>query len=153
MDDLRAEIESLDSDLKIQYVFARSKTTSNNKAVDEAGFSQSTFYGWEQEERDYLNSLAMRLKTEVGLRVMLVLQDFAEDAARDLGKLMKSRNENIRLKSDIEILDRTQGKPTQSVEQKTEQSGEIKVKVEYVNTPYQASELSSGASGDTSEAK
>ena len=131
MADLRAEIESLDSDLKIQYVFARSKTASNNKAVEDAGFSGSTFYGWEQEERDYLNSLAMRLKTEVGLRVALVLQDFAEDAARDLGKLMKSRNENIRLKSDIEILDRTSGKPTQKIDQKTDNSGTIKV--EYVN--------------------
>lgn len=129
MADLRAEIESLDSDLKIQYVFARSKTTSNNKAVEDAGFSGSTFYGWEQEERDYLNSLAMRLKTEVGLRVALVLQDFAEDAARDLGKLMKSRNENIRLKSDIEILDRTSGKPTQKVDAKTEVNGEIIISI------------------------
>lgn len=124
---LREEIESLDSDLKIQYVFARSKTTSNNKAVDDAGFSQSTFYGWDQEERDYLNSLATRLKTEVGLRVALVLQDFAEDAAKDLGKLMKSRNENIRLKSDIEILDRTAGKPTQKIDQKTEHTGSIEI--------------------------
>ncbi len=127
MQDLRTEIESLDSDLKIQYVFARSKTTSNNKAVSDAGFSESTFYGWSQDERDYLNSLAMRLKTEVGLRVMLVLQEFAEDAARDLGELMKSRNENIRFKSDVEILDRTQGKPTQRVDQKTEHSGEIDI--------------------------
>ena len=82
MDNLREEIESLDSDLKIQYVFARSKTASNNKAVEDAGFSQSTFYGWPQEVRDYLNSLATRLKTEVGLRVALVLQGFAEEAAR-----------------------------------------------------------------------
>ena len=127
MADLRAEIESLDSDLKIQYVFARSKTTSNNKAVEDAGFSGSTFYGWDQDERDYLNKLAMRLKTEVGLRVALVLQEFAEDAARDLGKLMKSRNENIRLKSDIEILDRTAGKPIQKIDQKTEHSGTVDV--------------------------
>ena len=131
MDNLRAEIENLDSDLKIQYVFARSKTTSNNKAVDDAGFSQSTFYGWTQEERDHLNSLATRLKTEVGLRVALVLQDFAEDAANDLGKLMKSRNENIRLKSDIEILDRTAGKPTQKIDQRTEHSGKVEIVVDW----------------------
>lgn len=129
--DLRTEIESLDSDLKIQYVFARSKTTSNNKAVDDAGFSQSTFYGWPQEERDYLNSLAVRLKTEIGLRAMLILQDFAEDAAKDLGLLMKSRNENIRLKSDIEILDRTAGKPTVNIDQKTEHSGKVELIVEW----------------------
>ena len=131
MGNLREEIESLDSDLKIQYVFARCKTTSNNKAVEDAGFSQSTFYGWEQEERDYLNSLAVRLKTEAGLRAMLILQEFAEEAAKGMGKLMRSRNENIQLKANQDILDRTGGKATQRVEQKTEQSG--KITVEYVN--------------------
>jgi hypothetical protein len=133
MGNLRAEIENLDSDLKIQYVFARCKTTSNNKAVEEAGFSQSTFYGWDQEERDYLNSLAMRLKTEAGLRAMLILQEYAEDAARGMGKLMKSRNENIQLKANQDILDRTGGKPTQRVDQKTEHDGEVNINVRYVD--------------------
>ena len=128
---LREEIEGLDSDLKLQYVFARCKTTSNNKAVDEAGFSQSTFYGWAQEERDYLNSLAMRLKTEAGLRAMLILQEYAEDAAKGMGELMKSRNENIRLKTNIDILDRTGGKPTQRVDQRTEVSGKVELVVDW----------------------
>jgi len=130
MGDLRAEIESLDNSLKIQYVFARCKATSNNKAVDEAGFSPSTFYGWSQEERDYLNSLAMRLKTEAGLRAMLILQEYAEDAAKGLGAGLKSRNENIKHKAQVEILDRTAGKPTQKIDQKTEHDGSIEFKWE-----------------------
>ena len=127
MGNLRAEIESLDSDLKIQYVFARCKTTSNNKAVEDAGFSQSTFYGWPQEEREYLNSLAMRLKTEAGLRAMLILQEAAEDAARVKVGGLKSRKEHIQQSSATEILDRVRGKPTQHIDQKTEHSGEIDV--------------------------
>ena len=117
---LREEIESLDSDLKLQYVFARCKTTSNNKAVDEAGFSQSTFYGWSQEERDYLNSLAMRLKTEAGLRAMLILQESAEEAARVKVGGLRSRKENIQQSASTEILDRVNGKPTQNIDQRTE---------------------------------
>jgi hypothetical protein len=117
---LREEIESLDSDLKLQYVFARCKTTSNNKAVDEAGFSQSTFYGWSQEERDYLYSLAMRLKTEAGLRAMLILQESAEEAARVKVGGLRSRKENIQQSASTEILDRVNGKPTQNIDQRTE---------------------------------
>ena len=127
MANLRAEIENLDSDLKIQYVFARCKTTSNNKAVEDAGFSQSTFYGWPQEERDYLNSLAMRLKTEAGLRAMLILQEAAEDAAKVKVGGLKSRKETIQQSASTEILDRVQGKPTQRIDQKTEHSGEVVV--------------------------
>jgi len=130
---LRAEIESLDSDLKIQYVFARSKTTSNNKAVEDAGFSQSTFYGWPQEERDYLNSLAVRLKTEAGLRAMLILQDYAEEAARGLGAGLKSRNENIKHKAQIEILDRVAGKPTQNTKVDADINSPITLRVVYEN--------------------
>lgn len=151
MGDLRVEIENLDSDLKIQYVFARCKTTSNNQAVEDAGFSQSTFYGWSQEVRDYLNSLAMRLKTEAGLRAMLVLQDAAEEAAKVKVEGLKSRKENIKQAAATEILDRNIGKPTQNINQKDEHSGEVQVKVEYVNTPYQATELPSEPSEDTSE--
>ena len=124
---LREEIESLDSDLKIQYVFARCKTTSNNKAVEEAGFSQSTFYGWPQEERDNLNSLAMRLKTEAGLRSMLILQEAVEEAAKVKVQGLKSRKENIQQAASTEILDRVQGKPTQNIEQKTEHTGIIEI--------------------------
>lgn len=128
MGDLRVEIESLDSDLKIQYVFARCKTTSNNQAVEDAGFSQSTFYGWSQEVRDYLNSLAMRLKTEAGLRAMLVLQDAAEEAAKVKVEGLKSRKENIKQSAATEILDRNIGKPTQKIDAKTEVSGGLTVK-------------------------
>ena len=127
MGDLRAEIENLDSDLKIQYVFARCKTTSNNQAVEDAGFSQSTFYGWSQEVRDYLNSLAMRLKTEAGLRAMLVLQEAAEEAAKVKVEGLKSRKENIKQSAATEILDRNIGKPTQKVDAKTEHSGSVTI--------------------------
>ena len=112
---LRAEIESLDSDLKIQYVFSRCKTTSNGKAINDAGFSTATFYGWPQEERDYLNSLAMRLKTETGLRATLLLQEAAESAAKVKIDGLKSRNERIKQASATEVLDRIIGKPFQSL--------------------------------------
>ena len=61
----------------------------------------------------------------------MILQDNAEKAAETMGKLMDSRNENIKFRASQDTLDRTVGKPTQSLEV-SGKDGEP-LKIVYVN--------------------
>jgi len=88
--DLRAEIEKLDSDLKRSYVLERSKVTTDKDGYTNAGFSKATFYKWSPEERDHINNLAQRLKTEVAIQVMMRLQEAGIQAAEVKTKGLKS---------------------------------------------------------------
>lgn len=115
LDDLRTEMNRLD-DRELAYVIARSKAVSDSKALKDAGIASSTFYGWEESRREKLNELAQKFKRETAMRVLMIMQDNAERAAKTVTNLMDSRNENIKLKASQEVLDRSVGKAAQPVE-------------------------------------
>ena len=127
LSDLKTEIEQLDDDLKRAYVLERSKVNTDKAGYENAGFSRGTFYNWSTEERDYLNNLAQRVRTEVSLQIMMRLQEAGLDAVEVKIGGLKARNENIKQKSSTEILEWLIGKPTQKIDAKTEHSGEVAV--------------------------
>jgi len=81
MSDLRTELDKL-TDQRLDYVIARSRVNTDSQALRDAGINRSSFYSWTLEERTALNELAQRVKREVALRAVMVLQDAAEDAAQ-----------------------------------------------------------------------
>lgn len=126
LNDLCTEMKNLD-DRELAYVVARSKAFSDRKALNDSGIASSTFYGWDEARRDYLNEIAMRFKRETATRVLMAFQDNAEKAANTIVKLMDSRNEIIKLKSSQETLDRAIGKVSQSFEVSGKDGGVIVV--------------------------
>jgi len=115
MSDLRTELDQLE-DLRINYVIARAKVNSDAQGYKLAGIAKTSFYTWSAEERERLNNLAQRIKREVALRIMIQLQDAAEQAANVKVDGLKSRNEHVKQNSATEILDRVLGRPTQRQE-------------------------------------
>lgn len=115
MDSLRTEIDALEP-LKAQWVYARATVRSDKGAYEAIGVSRSAFYKWPEAERDVLREMAQRLKADVQLRIMQMLEDAAEKAARVKVDGLGSRNELVRQGVASEILDRILGKPTQRQE-------------------------------------
>jgi len=133
-----------------RYVFARALTTTDKEAYEEIGVS----YNWlKAHDKEKLNGIAAELVKDVGFQIMQLIKQHGVKAAKEIIAELDDRNVSVRSQAATQIIDRIIGKPTQSVDQKTEQSGELKVKIEYVNTPYQTAELPSGASGDPPEAE
>lgn len=128
MDDLIAKLQGLKPE-ELDYVMARSSNNSIAAACKEANLSQSTIYRW--ENRDELDELAYALRLDRHVEVELKLRDALPDAVQTIIDGLKERRYDTKFKAAVEILDRTMGRPTQKIDQKTEQSGTIKV--EYVN--------------------
>jgi hypothetical protein len=128
MDDLRTELDNLE-ERRLAYVVARSKCFKDADALKEIGLSRNTFYKWDVSEREKLNELAQRFKRETAMRVLMNLQEHAEEASLVVAGLMKSRNDNIRLKSAQDILDRIVGKASQPVELTGKDGGAIVVNI------------------------
>ena len=122
--DLRAILNRLD-DAQLDYVLARAKTNSDAEAYRAAGISKATFYRWPRDVRDRLNEYAQQVKRRVALRVVGVLEDAAEDAAKALVSALKHGNINTRLKAAVEVLDRTVGKSPERYEVTGEGGGPI----------------------------
>lgn len=120
-----ADVNTIFADLdskEIDYVYARANSVSDAEALRACGFSR----GWlNSHDKDDLNERALKFKTDNVLKAQMELDSALPEAAIGLVKLLKSRNENIRIKAQTEILDRRMGKPTQKVDQKTEHSGSI----------------------------
>ncbi len=112
---LRIEIEEIDDNLKRAYVLERSKVTTDKDGYTNAGFSKATFYKWDTEERDYLNNLAQRIKTEVALQIMMRLQEAGLEAVEVKVGGLKVRDQRIKQKTSTEILEWLIGKPNQSL--------------------------------------
>jgi len=83
VDNLRAILEQLEDD-DLNYVFHRSRTSSNRRALQRAGIPQSTFYCWPEEKRDHLNDLAQQLKRERVVAAEMILLESVEDYASRL---------------------------------------------------------------------
>jgi len=114
--ELRTELDRLD-EKQLAYVIARSKCVSDAKAIEDSGIPRSTFYRvWDETTRARLNGLAQRFKRETAAQVLLVMQESAVTAAEAIVGLVKSRNENIKLKAAQDVLDRVGGKATQPLE-------------------------------------
>lgn len=122
--DLRQELEQLE-DNKLAYVLARSKTTSVKKACKDADISTSTFYAW--EDHDKLDELANLMKVDRAVEVEMRLRDALPDAVQTIIDGLRERRYDTKFKAAVEILDRTLGKPTQKIDQKTEHSGSIEI--------------------------
>ena len=121
MTDLSQLFDGLDA-REIDYVQARANSKNDKEALDSIGASRGWLRG---RNKDDLNQRAADFKTDNVLKAQIILDENVEKAARGLAKLMDSRNENIKLKAQTEILDRRMGKPTQKVDQKTEHSGSV----------------------------
>jgi hypothetical protein len=128
MDTLRAELDKL-VDNRLSYVMARSTVNNDAQGYKEAGIARATFYSWPVEERDALNALAQRIKRETIERAIMNLQDNAFEASEVLIKLMKARDDRVKLSASTQVLDRTAGKPKESV--KVENTGDITLRVVY----------------------
>lgn len=110
MNDLRAILDTLET-AHLEYVIARSRTTTDAAAYGEIGVAKSTFYTW--ENRENLNALADQLKRQRALKAMLLLEESAEHAAQVKVGGLDSADEKIKQGVATEILDRTIGKPIQ----------------------------------------
>jgi hypothetical protein len=132
MTDLRTELDNL-QDQRLDYVLARSKVNSDAQGYKDASISKATFYSWAATEREYLNELSQRIKREVATRVLMVLQDNAEEAANVKVKGLKSKNEHIKQDVASEILDRILGKSTQRNELTGADGGAIEHNVNVIN--------------------
>lgn len=127
MNSLKTELEKLE-ERELSFVVARSKVNSDSKAIRECGISSSTFYAWDETRRTCLNEIALRFKRETATRVLMAFQGKAEKAADTIVKLMDSRNENIKLKSSQETLDRAIGKISQPFEVSGKDGGALTIK-------------------------
>ena len=115
MQQLRAVLEQLE-DNELNYVFERSKVTSNKQALKNAGIPESTFYSWPREKQDKLNEYAQKLKRNRLLAAEMVLIENAEKAARTITEQLKSDHESIAQRAAQDVLDRTAGKPQQKMD-------------------------------------
>ena len=115
MEQLRAILEQL-TDVELDYVFERSKVTSNKQALKAAGIPESTFYSWPKEKQDGLNEYAQALKRNRLLAANLVLIENAESAARVITGQLASDSESIAQWAAQDVLDRTAGKPKQQMD-------------------------------------
>ena len=132
MDDLRQRLLNL-QDNKLDYVIARSKTTSARKACEDVGISTSTLYGW--DDREQLEEIANELKVdryiEVEMKFRNALPKAADIIIDGMDKQKDGQRYSTRFRSACEVMDRGIGKPTQKVDQKTEHSGKIDIVVEW----------------------
>lgn len=104
---------------------ARSSHNSVKDACKEAGLSQSTVYGW--DNREELEQMALALRLDRHIEVELRLRDALPEAVQTIIDGLKERKYDTKFKAAVEILDRTMGKPTQNVNQKTEHTGSIEI--------------------------
>ena len=128
MDDLIAKLQELRPE-ELDYVMARSSNNSVAKACKEANLSESTVYRW--DNRDDLDALAAALRLDRHIEVELKLRQALPDAVEVVIDGLKERKYSEKFRAAIEILDRTMGKPTQRIDQKTEHSGKIDIVVEW----------------------
>ena len=128
MDSLRNELDKL-QERELAFVMARSKCLTDKAAYTECGISRSAFYEWDEDRRKCLNELAQRIKREASFRALMILQDNAEKAAETMGRLMDSRNENIKLRASQDTLDRTVGKAAQPIELSGKEGSAIEVRL------------------------
>lgn len=126
MDDLIAKLQDLKPE-ELDYVMAKSSNNSVAAACKEANLSQSTVYRW--DNRDDLDALAAALRLDRHIEVELRLRQALPDAVEVVIDGLKERRYSEKFRAAIEILDRTMGKPTVNIDQNTNQSGEVTIRI------------------------
>lgn len=126
MDDLIAKLQDLKPE-ELDYVMAKSSNNSVAAACKEANLSQSTVYRW--DNRDDLDALAAALRLDRHIEVELKLRQALPDAVEVVIDGLKERRYSEKFRAAIEILDRTMGKPTVNIDQNTNQSGEVTIRI------------------------
>jgi len=140
MDDLGTKLNKIEDSKKVAYVLERAEVHSATQACKNADITRNVYYGWTEEEREYLNGLALQLKLEVALKAKLVLRAATKEAAEvKVSGLTYKKDERIKQSAATEILDRMLGKPMQRQELK--QEGEIRIIIEEVEYEGEASGL------------
>lgn len=124
MEDLISRLQQLTPN-ELDFVMARSSHNSVKEACKEAGLSQSTVYGW--DNREELEEIALALRLDRHVEVELKLREALPDAVQTIIDGLRERRYDTKFKAAVEILDRTLGKPTQKIDQKTEHSGSIEI--------------------------
>lgn len=117
---LQELLETLDSN-EVAYVFSRSNEPDNKHGYEATGLSKGWWYGKPEPRREYMNTIALKLKIDTSFKARRVLVEAAELAAEKLVELIDDRHATVAQRSAIEILDRTVGKAVQKTE--TELSG------------------------------
>lgn len=135
--DLRTILDGLE-DTKLEYVFARSRHNKTTDALREIGLSRATFYNW--PDREELDELAQELKRRRMLRVEMIIEDAAEDAATVKVGGLKSRKEHIKQSVASEILDRTIGAPTKKLDIQGDTDLHVRLQWEDADTDIDPSE-------------
>ena len=118
MDNLIEKLQGLEP-TELDYVMARSSSASVKEACEKIGLSQSTLYGW-KERRDELEDLATALRLDRHVEVELKLREALPDAVQAIIEGLKQRKYSDKFRAAVEVLDRTLGKSTQKIDQKTE---------------------------------
>ena len=124
MEDLIGKLQELKPE-ELDYVMARSSSSSVKAACDEIGLSQSTLYRW--DNRGELDELAKALRLDRHVEVELKLREALPDAVQVIIDGIRERRYTDKFKAAVEVLDRTLGKPTQKIDQKTEHSGSVTI--------------------------
>ena len=128
MEDLIKKLQQLKPE-ELDYVMARSSNNSIAAACKEANLSQSTVYRW--DNREELDDLATALRLDRHLEVELKLRDALPDAVQTVIDGLQERRYDTKFKAAVEILDRTMGKATQRIDQKTEHRGKVELVVDW----------------------
>jgi transposase len=111
---------------------AKSSNNSISSACKAAGLSESTVYRW--SNRDELDALATALRLDRHIEVELKLRKALPDAVQVVIDGLIERRYDTKFKAAVEILDRTLGKATQNVNQKTEVTGKVELVVDWDDT-------------------
>lgn len=109
MSELGTILDGLE-DVKLDFVFERSKCRSDAQALKKVGIASSTFYKWPVTERKRLSDLAQQVKRHRTINALRIIDGAAEKAAEVKIAGLDSRKEHIRQSASSEILDRTVGK-------------------------------------------
>ena len=137
--DFDATLDELISELDInerRYVFARALVSTDKEAYEEIGVS----YNWlNSHGKEHLNDIASELVKDVGFQMMQLIKQNGVAAVKEKIKQLKSRDERIRAQASTELIDRNLGKPTQKVDQKSDDKMEIVVRYADERTDTEAS--------------
>lgn len=117
---------------QLKFVAERLSCRTDAEAADKCGLPQRTVYGWDNKQD--VNE-AVRLARLDGLNVARErLRRMAAKALTVLDNEMDGKSRNAkRYEAAIAVLDRVGLAAVQKVEQKSEQSGEVVIRVEYAD--------------------
>jgi len=102
-----------------RYDFVLERAKRPQPSVEDActsiGYNRSWFYRFSEQERKDLDHLAEDLHKDQSAHAFIILNDAQEEAAIVKTSGLRSRNEKIKQDASTEILNRTLGKPGETV--------------------------------------